>query len=85
MKTLGEPEQRWEAAARSLVERMLRRAELNEAIGILQVWRGCGEQQARDDMHTDHGTAGQQAEASRMIAVVNADANGRADPDVRWE
>lgn len=85
MDTLGGPEQRREAAARSLVERVLRQAELNEAVGILQVWRGCGEQQARDDMHTDHGAAGQQAEASRMIAVVNADANGRADPDVSWE
>ena len=85
MDTLGGPERKREAAARSLVERVLRRAELNEAIGILQAWRGCGEQEARDDMHADHGTAGQHAEASRMIAVVNADADGRADPDVSWE
>lgn len=85
MDTLDEREQGREAAARSLVDDVRRRAELNEAVGILQAWRGCGEQQARDDMHADHGTAGRHAAASRMIAAVNADADGRADPDVRWE
>lgn len=78
-------EQGREAAARALVGQVLRRVELNEAIGILQAWRGCGVQKARDDMHTDHGSSGRHAEASRMIASVNADADGRTDPDVRWE
>ena len=81
----GRSEEERENAARSLVERVRRRAELNEAIGILQAWSGCGEQQARSDMHAHHGISGQHVEASRMIAVVNADADGRADPDVRWE
>jgi hypothetical protein len=85
MDTFDGSGQQREEVARLLVERLRQRAVLNEAVGILQVWRGCDQQQARDDMHTDHGTTGQHAEARRMIAVVNAEANGRTDPDVRWE
>jgi hypothetical protein len=74
-----------EAAAGRLVERLLLRAELNNGVGILQVWNVCGQQQARTDLVADHGQTGQDGEARRMIAVVNAAADGRADPDARWD
>jgi hypothetical protein len=77
---------RWrEETAGRLLGDVHRRASLGEAIGILQVWRDCGRQQARDDLHTDHGTSGQDNEATRVIAVVNATAQGRADPDATWD
>jgi hypothetical protein len=60
------------------------RTALNEGVGILQVWQVCEQQQARDRLLTDNGTSGQDAEADRMIAVVNAAADNRADPDATW-
>ncbi|GAB2747072.1 hypothetical protein [Amycolatopsis magusensis] len=74
-----------EVAARRLVERVQRRVALNEAVGIMQAWRDCGQQEARDDLRVEHGVAGQQVEADRLIAVVNADARSRADPDAGWD
>lgn len=74
-----------EEAARRLVERVQRRIALNEAVGIMQTWRDCGQQEARDDLRGSHGVAGQQVEADRMIAVVNADARNRDDPDAGWD
>ena len=85
MSVLDGSKQSHDAAARLVLERLNRRVALNEAIGILQVWRGCGRHQARRDMHARHGAAGQHVEATRMIAVVNAVADGRKDPDLRWE
>jgi hypothetical protein len=73
-----------EQAARRLLERTAQRAALNEAVGILQAWQACGRQQARDDLDHAHGLAGQDAEARRVIAVVDAAADGRADPDGDW-
>ncbi|CCH31831.1 hypothetical protein ABZ816_25850 [Actinosynnema sp. NPDC047251] len=78
----GPSEQAREAEARRVVDRMLRRAALHEAIGILQVWNSCGPQQARDDLH--HSTS-QDTEAHRVIAAVDATADGRDDPDLSWE
>ncbi|MGC7095233.1 hypothetical protein ACPZ19_11250 [Amycolatopsis lurida] len=74
-----------EKAAHLLVERVRRRAALNEAVGIMQVWRDCGQQEARDGLEAEHGAGGQQVEARRMIAAVNRDARGRADPDAGWD
>ncbi|MFI6026623.1 hypothetical protein [Amycolatopsis magusensis] len=74
-----------EVAARRLLERVRRRIALNEAVGIMQAWRDCGQQEARDDLRTEHGAAGQQVEADRLIAVVNAEARSRADPDAGWD
>lgn len=74
-----------ESTAGRLVERMRLRTELNEGIGIRQVWRVCGQSQARDELRAEHGDAGQGAAARRMIAAVDAAADRRADPDVRWD
>jgi hypothetical protein len=74
-----------EQTARDLLERMHRRATLSEGVGILQVWRPCRQQQARDELYLAHGDAGQGAEARRMIAVVDAAADGRADPETAWD
>ena len=77
-------EQWRERSARDLVERLRLRTTLSEGVGILRTWRLCEQQQARDDLHAEHGDAGQDAEARRMIAVVDAAANGSADPDATW-
>jgi hypothetical protein len=74
-----------EAAARRLLDRLRQRTVLSEGVGILQTWHRCGQQEARDDLRAVHGRAGQNTEATRMIAAVDADADGRADPDGRWE
>lgn len=74
-----------EASARRLLTRLRLRTALNEGVGILQVWNTCGQQQARDQLLADNGTAGQDAEAGRMIALVNATADNSADPDAQWD
>jgi hypothetical protein len=74
-----------EQAARDLLARLDRRVVLSEGVGILQVWQVCRQQQARDTLHTEHGDSGQGVEALRMIGVVDAVAEGRADPDATWD
>lgn len=74
-----------EVAARRLLERLRRRAVLNNGVGIVQIWNVCGQQQARADLTAGHGRSGQDGAARRMIAVVNATAEGRADPDAGWD
>jgi hypothetical protein len=54
-------------------------------VGILQAWNLCPQQDARDRLLSEYGNAGQDAEADRMIAVVDATAHGQADPDARWD
>jgi hypothetical protein len=84
--TLARGSESWRAqTARDLLERMHRRATLSEGVGILQAWRLCRQQQARDELYAEHGGAGQGAEARRMIAVVDASADGRADPEATWD
>ena len=73
-----------EESARRLLGRMRLRAALNEGVGILQVWNVCEQKQARDQLLADNGPSGQDAEADRMIAVVDAAADNRADPDATW-
>jgi hypothetical protein len=85
MDMRGQSEQHREKVARRVLHRLRQRAALNQAVGILRVWHCCGEQQARDDMHSQHRTTGQDVEALRMIAVVNAAAEGRGDPDAHWD
>ncbi|HWM06431.1 MAG TPA: hypothetical protein VNP92_29165 [Actinophytocola sp.] len=77
-------EQWRERSARELVERLRLRATLSEGVGILRTWRRCEQQQARDDLYAEHGGAGQDAEARRVIAVVDAAADGQADPEATW-
>jgi hypothetical protein len=67
------------------LRRLQQRTTLNEGIGILQSWNDCEQQQARDQLITDNGSPGQNAEANRMIAVVNATADDTADPDAAWD
>ncbi|SES19001.1 hypothetical protein SAMN05216188_12592 [Lentzea xinjiangensis] len=74
-----------EAAAQRITERLRLRAGLSEGVGILQVWNDCCQQEARDRLLASHGHGGQDAEAARMIAVVDAAADGRADPDAGWD
>jgi hypothetical protein len=74
-----------EDAARRLLERVRLRAEANEAVGILQIWHACRRDQARDDLAGTGTAEGQEGEARRIIAVVNDAADGRADPDARWD
>jgi hypothetical protein len=74
-----------EASARRILTRLRLHTALNEGVGILQTWNLCGQQEARDELFSQHGDAGQDAEADRMIAIVDAAARGRTDPDVRWD
>jgi hypothetical protein len=74
-----------EAAARHILERLRQRAELDKGIGILQVLNLCGQQQARADLAAEHGRSGQDREARRVIADIEAGADGQADPDARWD
>jgi hypothetical protein len=76
---------RREVSARRLLDRLRSRTARNEAVGILQIWNICEQQQARDQLLADNGATGQDAEASRMIAFVNAAADKRSDPDARWD
>jgi hypothetical protein len=61
------------------------RTALNEAVWNFQVWNICEQQQARDRLLADNGASGQDAEAVRMIAAVDAAADNRADPDAHWD
>jgi hypothetical protein len=69
------------ALAERMVAAVSRRAELDEAVGVFRCWHVCDAVQARRDLVDDGGTAGQDAEAARVVALVNAQAEGRADPD----
>jgi hypothetical protein len=74
-----------EAAARRLLAGLRRRAALHNGIGILRVRNVCSQQQAHDDLAAEHGRSGPDGEARRMIADVDAAADGRADPDAGWD
>ncbi len=69
------------AAADRLLQALVSRTAVNEAVGILQGWQGCDAAQALDDLTCDAGPAGRDAEATRIAAIVNAQADGTADPD----
>jgi hypothetical protein len=75
---------RRDESAHRLLDRMRLRTSLNEGVGILQVWKVCEQQQAREQLLADNGASGQDAEVDRMIAVVDAAADNRADPDATW-
>ena len=74
-----------EEVAHRIQQRLRSRTGVNEGVGIFQVWNACRQQQARDRLLAAHGRAGQGSEATRMIAVVDAEAQGRADPDAGWD
>ncbi|RSM63034.1 hypothetical protein DMH03_13430 [Amycolatopsis sp. WAC 01376] len=64
-------------AAAGLVRALEGRAAVNEAVGVLQGWQGC------DTAHALNAAidAGRDAEAVRIAAIVDAQADGTADPD----
>lgn len=72
---------RLEATGCRLLADLQRQASLDEATGILARWGECGSAQAREGLRTVHGRGGEDAEAARVIAVTNADAQAWADPD----
>ena len=79
----GERCEQWRAErAQLLEERMRLRTALHEGVGILRVWHLCGRQQARDQLDVPEG---RDVAAARVIAAVNAAADGRADPDATWD
>lgn len=75
------------AAARDLLVVLARRVAIDEAVGVLRCWWGCSDVQARGELHARYGPGagggigGIDAEAARVVAVSNADADGRADPE----
>jgi hypothetical protein len=70
--------------AARLVGAVTRRAALDEAVGILSCWQRCDTRQARQNLAELGNLVGQDAEVARMAAVVDARADGRADPDY-WD
>lgn len=71
------------AVARRLLDDVDRRAALDEGIGVLVAQEQSNGQTARRHLLDTHGLLGQDAEAARLVAIVNATAEGRADPD--WQ
>jgi hypothetical protein len=71
------------ALSRRLLEHLRRRAAMSTAIGILAAADRCRPDQARATLRADHGRAGEQAEAARVVAVSEANAEPRNDPDWR--
>jgi hypothetical protein len=80
------PDERAEqlAVAARLAGVVTRRAALEEAVGILSCWQRCDTGQARQNLVESGDLVGQDAEVARMAAVVDARADGRADPDY-WD
>jgi hypothetical protein len=71
------------AVARRLSHALARQTAFDEAVGIVSCWQGCGPVQARRNLVGHDGAAEQDAEVDRLAALVDARADGRADPD--WD
>ncbi|MEV4150097.1 hypothetical protein AB0J40_41020 [Amycolatopsis sp. NPDC049691] len=74
-----------EQAAHRLLSHLMQRTAASEAVGILQVWHAYPREQARDDLDVTGTPAGREAEARRIIAVVDNAADARADRDAHWD
>lgn len=70
-----------ERRARRVADGVARRAALHEAAGILQAWTGGDPRQARALLDEHLATGGREAEAARVVAIVNAEALVSDDPD----
>src|SRR4051812_7055153 len=79
--TRPDPETAALAAARRFLDSLAGRAAVGEAVGVLQGWRGCDAAQALRDLAGSTGAAGLGVEAARVAALVDARADGTADPD----
>lgn len=62
---------------------MERRAALDAGVGVLRCWGGGSVAQTREDLVEHYGHDGQDAEVARVVGIVNAEADRRADPD--WD
>jgi hypothetical protein len=74
-----------EATARQLLAAVRLRAELGYRAGIVRVWQSSDPERARHDLAAGHGAVRRGASARRTIAVVDAAADSRADPDMMWD
>jgi hypothetical protein len=71
------------SAARALLEAMTRAAAVEEAVGILRGWHHCSTAQARQHLCQHRDNPGRDTEAARLVALANATADPRTDPD--WD
>lgn len=74
-----------EELARSVLRALHGRVAREEAVGVLQSWQRCDMGEARRTLADGKGGAsrlGQDSEAARVAAIIEADARGRADPDM---
>ncbi len=72
------------AAARRIVDEVAARGAFYEAVGIVQGGVGGGDPASADERFSaGYDDAHCRAEAARMAAIVDAAADGRADPD--WD
>jgi hypothetical protein len=75
---------RWTGVAEEIRRTVELRAAFDQAIGVLRSRRHCTNIEARDEMCRRLGqvTGGPDAEAARIVASVDAVAEGRADPEL---
>ncbi|WP_116047673.1 hypothetical protein [Amycolatopsis palatopharyngis] len=71
-----------EELARRVLNRANSRANLDDYVGVRQATCGDGAADIRGDLFAEYGGNGQDAEAERVVAMVNAAADERADPDL---
>ncbi|WP_378059178.1 hypothetical protein [Actinophytocola glycyrrhizae] len=71
------------AVARRLTGSLARRAAREEAVGVVSSWQHCDTTQARNDLVARGRLDGQDAEVARVVAIIDAVADGRGDPD--WD
>ncbi|WP_447002229.1 hypothetical protein ACRAKI_21095 [Saccharothrix isguenensis] len=70
------------AAARRIVDEVVSRSVFYEAVGIVEGGVGGGDPASADERFSArYDDAHCRAEAARMAAIVDAAADGRADPD----
>ncbi|SDI71475.1 hypothetical protein SAMN05192558_1179 [Actinokineospora alba] len=75
-----------EELARSVLRAVRGQVAREEAVGVLRSWQRCDVGEARRSLADGDGgagRAGQDGEAARVVAIIEGDARGRADPD--WD
>jgi hypothetical protein len=70
-----------ERRARRVADGVVRRAALHEAAGVVQAWTGGDPRQARALLDEHVATGGCEAEAARVVAIVDAEALTCGDPE----
>jgi hypothetical protein len=69
--------------ARRVTHAVVRQTAFDEAVGVESCRQSCGPVQARRNLVERDGSAEREAEVDRLAALVDARADGRADPD--WD